>query len=271
MPDSMREIDDGCFEGCTGLLKVQLDPGLKRLGRAAFARCVKIEEMELPEGLTEIGDLAFDHCIGLADADENIIQRGVFYAHIGEKSELTVPEGCHRVASGAFAGNRRYRKISLPEETSEVGSGAFRRCENLEDVRILSPRVDRLGEDPFDGCRHLICLTACGTGPESFEEEAVRTAAALGFGRDYERYPQEIAVQYRSYIAGREEKIVKAAIDRQLTDSLRYFTDQWAIGAEVFPRILEYAQQKRRMEIVAVLLEYRKGLGTADAFSQYAL
>jgi len=86
-----------------------------------------------------------------------------------------------------------------------------------------------------------------------------------------DRYPEDIRTQYESYIKDNMEFLARRIIDEQLTDALQYLTAHQAIGKTEYPRILEYAQQKKTMEIVALLLEYRGQREDIDAFDKYAL
>ena len=64
---------------------------------------------------------------------------------------------------------------------------------------------------------------------------------------------------------------MQAAVDNQFLLSMKYFTDRDRMNTEEFNDILEYAQKKKAMEIVALLLEYRNRRGEMDLFDKYGL
>ncbi|MDD7035444.1 MAG: leucine-rich repeat domain-containing protein [Firmicutes bacterium] len=270
MPDSMEEVGGRCFEGCSGLERVNLSRNLARLGAYAFAGCGRLEDINL-RNIEEIGEGCFDRCIGLADDDNNIIRDGVFFFHVGNCREMSLPAEVEAVASGAFAGRRDFVKITVPESVTSVGGGAFRRCDRLEEIRILSTEVNELGERPFDGCRNLIRATVCGMRPEDFSEEDERTAAALGFCCEYGRFDGGMREAYEEYIRSRREEIALKAIDRGLTAAVGYLVHEGNLGREEYNRILEHAQQVKAMEILPVLLEYRSPEEDVNIFDRYSI
>ena len=205
----------------------------------------------------------------LADEHGFIVQDGTFYAYLGESTEVKVPEDVRKVASGAFAENRKYRRLFLPESVTEIGEGAFRGCGDLFELRILSGKVRTLGEDPFGGCRRLVTVTVPGMTTADFADVQEQTAAALGFCEKSTLYTPETAAAYRKYLEAEQERILKTAVNESLTDAVRYFTEQDMLSDTGYFEILEYAQNRKAMEIVAVLLDHRKKREDLDEFSRY--
>ena len=60
-------------------------------------------------------------------------------------------------------------------------------------------------------------------------------------------------------------------MDDQLTDAMSYLTAERLIPADQFAEVLEYAQKEKKMEIVAILLEYRNSWGGDDVFEKYSI
>ena len=65
LPNSVTEIGDLAFNGCTNLKLTELPDGLTKIGSDAFKRCTGITLAELPGGVTEIGQSAFYDCTGI--------------------------------------------------------------------------------------------------------------------------------------------------------------------------------------------------------------
>ena len=58
-------------------------------------------------------------------------------------------------------------------------------------------------------------------------------------------------------------------LKKKLLRAVKYFTDTDSIEQQELSEILEYAQQKRAMDIIALLLDYRNKHKEIDHFSKY--
>jgi len=124
MPETVKEISEGVFEGRANLTKITIGKNVTRIGARAFSGCVGLSEIVFEEGRSEdlvIEANAFEGCIGL-------------------------------------------RNIVLPEMTKSVGDNAFVNCTNLETVHIPasltaigSSAANAL--KIFDGCTSLSAIT----------------------------------------------------------------------------------------------------------------
>ena len=152
---------------------------------------------------------------------------------------------------------------------TEIGDGAFRSCESLFELRILSGKINNLGEDPFAGCDRLVTATVCGLSPYDFAEETQRTAAALGYCEKSRLFNGAVSGKCRKYAEDHLETILMKAVDEKLTDAVKFFTERDMLEDSVFYEVLEYAQKKKAMEIVAVLLDHRNSRTDMDEFSRY--
>jgi hypothetical protein len=232
----------------------------------------------MPRDIPEIGGGLFDGCTALADAEGYVIIDAVCYGYLGSSPMPDIPQGVQKIASGAFRDRKTFLHITLPVTAVAVGAGAFRDCLTLQTLRLPGTVTD-LGETPFAGCDKLCMVVAPGIAPGGFLDEIDRIHAALGFcdavGREGDaitQYPGEIATAYRSFVDAHTRALAKAAIDRDLLYAAAYFTNHVLIGAGDFPLILERAQQRKAMEIVTLLLDYKnKRLKEADVFEKYSL
>jgi hypothetical protein len=64
LPDSITDLGEFVFDGCTGLRHIELPAALKYLWGQTFARCAA-EEIVLPDGITAIPPYAFKECKNL--------------------------------------------------------------------------------------------------------------------------------------------------------------------------------------------------------------
>ncbi|MDE6511306.1 MAG: leucine-rich repeat protein, partial [Muribaculaceae bacterium] len=71
------------------------------------------------------------------------------------------------IPDGAFEGMDQLKDVIVPETITEIGSGAFAGCENIESLTL--PGVTSIGEGAFEGCGNLtsILLPSLGSGSAS--------------------------------------------------------------------------------------------------------
>ena len=64
-PDSVTEIGDFAFSGCTGLTSIVIPDSVTKIGSAAFWECTGLKSIVIGNSVTEIGNWVFDRCTGL--------------------------------------------------------------------------------------------------------------------------------------------------------------------------------------------------------------
>ena len=99
IPDEIRTIADGVFEGCAGISSVQLG-AITGIGKNAFAGCTRLASISLSENLESVGENAFSGCNGLSSV----------YCLNGTPAAI---------ASGAFSDCSEDLKIFVSEESYE--------------------------------------------------------------------------------------------------------------------------------------------------------
>jgi hypothetical protein len=65
IPDTVKEIGDWAFSGCTDLKKIVIPDSVRKIGEGAFNNCSSLENINLPAALKEIGKEAFGSCYKL--------------------------------------------------------------------------------------------------------------------------------------------------------------------------------------------------------------
>ena len=179
LPDSVTEIADQAFWGCTGLTQIALPAGLTKIETSAFSRCRGLTGIVLPPGLTQIASWAFTECTGLTriDLPASVTKIGdhAFYWCTG-LTEVTLPRvieigtdafrGCagltHVTAafpSAAFDANQRlaFTHVTVPAGTTEIAESAFDGCTGLVDVSFeaAAGTLVAIHEGAFEGCTRL--------------------------------------------------------------------------------------------------------------------
>ena len=167
IPDSMTEITDSMFSGCTQLRSVTIPNSVTKIGKSAFSGCSSLVSLEIPETVTQIGDKAFCQCSGLKKINlpKAITEIGeqTFYLCSGLVS-LNIPNSVEQIGKSAFSGCSGIKTITLPSKVSRIEPSTFASCTNLESVTLPYGLTD-IYANAFDGCTKL---SAC-TLPETLE------------------------------------------------------------------------------------------------------
>ena len=194
----------------------------------------------------------------------------MFYGAAQPLQELRLPDAVRAVASGACAGQLQCLRIDLGRGVQRVGRGAFSGCIALREL-VLPAAVTRLEADALEGCEALRSIIAPGLTPENFDARQL-LRAALGFCRGSARYAPDMTYRWRETALAHRQELLRLAVDWGMLDAVSWYTDGEQIPAAEFPALLEYAQQAKAMEIVALLLDYRQRvLAGADPFAQFEL
>ena len=67
IPNSVTEIDEVAFSGCSNLATLTIPDGVTKIGIRAFRDCSSLQSVDIPDGVTEIQMWAFEGCSGLTD------------------------------------------------------------------------------------------------------------------------------------------------------------------------------------------------------------
>ena len=174
--DSITEILESTFEGCSSLTKVTIPSTatITKIGRNVFKNCKKLDNITLPDTVVEIGEAAFYGCASLAHFT---MSKGV----------TEIPKdafsGCAKLSGIdtsciTFFGEYAFKGTAMTEAvinvdvvTRYVGSQSFRvgytfeNCTKLTKV-TFGPNVTELCSSMFSGCTALTSITL----PENLAE-----------------------------------------------------------------------------------------------------
>ncbi|MCR4645092.1 MAG: leucine-rich repeat domain-containing protein [Oscillospiraceae bacterium] len=177
MPAGLARVPEYAFRGCTSLSDVMLPEKLEVIGPEAFINCESLEEIAFPDTLRRIDYGAFRLCRSLARIrfPEQLESVGsdafcgtkyadgasLIYAgpHIlcgckPDTMSVTVPEGVHTIADGAFADQWYLKEVILPSTLRHIGFSAFSGCSSLREI-VLPAGMETIGSKAFMDCTHL--------------------------------------------------------------------------------------------------------------------
>ena len=126
-----------------GLTKVTISSGIETIGSEAFKDCKKLKEVTIEEGVRTIAYQAFYGCKSI--------------------KSLVIPASVETLAGnentfsdkGSFEGCSALASLKIGAKT--IGRGAFKGCENLEEVTI-EEGVKTIAYQAFYGCKSIKSL-----------------------------------------------------------------------------------------------------------------
>ena len=124
-----------------------------------------VRKVVLPETVTYIADGAF------YDSDD-------WSAKIHfELREIVLPQSLKTIGKNAFYHNYYLKKIDIPAGVTEIGAGAFAKCQNLSDITIRGENTLLHGGGESGGVRSLPALQGLGQASEQQGENDAGIAA----------------------------------------------------------------------------------------------
>ena len=180
VPDSVRELCEDCFNGCSGLRRVTFgsSSSLERIGDSCF-RCSGLEEVSIPDSVRDLGKSCFGLCtrlhrvtFGSSSSLErigiNAFETKVFGADgcywSCQLVEITIPDSVRELSRGCFAAcaSLRYVRFGSSSRLEKIGAEAFKAHGGLRvfvESRIVEihipDSVRELSDSCFKGCRNL--------------------------------------------------------------------------------------------------------------------
>jgi len=137
IPESVTVIGEGAFQNCTSLpIHFTLPEGVESVGSYAFRLCTGLSDFTAPESLTSIGRAAFQECTTLMLVD------------LGGVTQIPdcLFDGCTNLRMASFT--------NCLDGITDIGSYAFRNCENLSGV-TFDDTLSTIGDGAFQGCKEL--------------------------------------------------------------------------------------------------------------------
>ena len=163
IPDSVIEIGDHAF--CfTGLTKVTIPEGVRKIGSSAFWKCSNLTSIDIPNSVLEIGTNAFSYCSSVESihvAEDNpkyvsvnncLLTKDTHELVVGCKNSI-IPEDV-AIIQEAFQGCAQLSSIEIPNSVVSIGWHAFADCHSLVNVEIPNSVIE-IHADAFCGCRSL--------------------------------------------------------------------------------------------------------------------
>lgn len=171
--NSIEEIENEAFEGCTKLNTIKLPANLKYIGYAAFSNCTNLINVELPNSLTSINGRVFAGCKNLINISipnsVEYIGNSAFEECINLKN-IELSDSLTEIAGETFSDCYNLKDINLPDSITNIGFRAFKNCISLNTITIPTS-VKTFSDNIFEGCTNLKTIIL----PNTIEEFAFNT------------------------------------------------------------------------------------------------
>ena len=193
IPNSVMNIGDLAFYGCSGLTSVTIPNSVTSIGVAAFYYCNGLTSVTIGNSVESIGEAPFIYCGSLTSIvveDGNpvydsrnscnaIIETATNTLHSGCKTTI-IPNSVTSIGDCAFYGCSSLTSITIPNSVTSISTGAFAYCNNLFDVYCNAEKVPSTNSDAFyESYIESITLHV----PKSSVESYRTTEPWSGFGR----------------------------------------------------------------------------------------
>lgn len=204
IPADVTEIGSSAFSGCTNLAEINADdPQLHTIGTNAFKDCLSLTKLELSDNIQTIGADAFSGCpeglkiyCGAASDTAKAISRTPydFYTQVlgnefrmrwdgsgnvltllectGTRTIVTVPNGVHVIAAGAFdAMKNNLTEVTIPSTVSVIPGSLFDNFKALKTIILSGKDENGAGVQKLEARAIMNCpvLTSV-TIPDSVTE-----------------------------------------------------------------------------------------------------
>ena len=147
-------IAGNCFNGCGGLISINIPNSVKTIGWSAFFNCSSLTSVTIPNSVTTIEARTFCYCRSLTSVtipnSVNSIEDDVFHFCTGLTS-ITIPNSVISIRRCAFQGCTGLASITIPNSVASIGGEAFYDCTGLKSVTIGNS-VTTIGDDAFRRC-----------------------------------------------------------------------------------------------------------------------
>ncbi|MGO5078135.1 leucine-rich repeat protein [Oscillospiraceae bacterium LCP25S3_E3] len=126
IPNSVWNIREGAFKGCTGLTNIVIPDSVEYIGgkqgglyfAGAFEGCTGLKSVTIPGSVTEIGSYTFSNCTSL--------------------TSVTISNGVAEIGYSAFEGCTSLKSVTIPSTVTEIGyfDRAFNGCTSLKSITV---------------------------------------------------------------------------------------------------------------------------------------
>ena len=133
IPDNVKSIGYGAFNGFSGLTSITIGNSVTSIGGYAFYGCTGLKSIAIPDSVTSIGSYAFSGCTGLT-----VSGSATNVSMVAKQAEATsfsviITSGTS-IGEYAFGGCTELMSITIPDSVTSIGDDAFSDCTGLTSI-----------------------------------------------------------------------------------------------------------------------------------------
>lgn len=184
VPTSVESIMANAFSGCSNLVNVTLNNGLKSIGSSAFFG-TKISAITIPSSVTSLGVSVFEECSNLVNVT---FVNGSQIAEISDRlfykcrylRPFSIPATVTSLGDSAFSHCTYYlTSVVVPKAVTEIGSYCFEFASNLSSVLFeQDSNLAVIGTRAFAGLSRLESISI-PSGVTAFNTETFAGCESL--------------------------------------------------------------------------------------------
>jgi hypothetical protein len=196
IPDSVTNIGEKAFDGCSSLTSINIPKNVSKLtcwfGAFKFSKNIVLpnhvteieeglckefsllESIEVPDGVEVIGNNAFEGCTVLSDINMPKNLKKIGYDSFKDCkfiTSITLPKNVTEIGDSAFYGCLSLQSINVDEENEMFSSinGVLFNKEQTELIKFpenspiteytIPESVAKIADDAFDNCTSIISIT----------------------------------------------------------------------------------------------------------------
>lgn len=147
IPNSVKTIDIGAFDGCAGLMSITIPKSVTEIKLWAFVACSGLTSI-----IVEDGNNVYDsreNCNAIIETYSNTLIAGC--------KNTTIPPSVINIGSWAFSNCASLTNITIPQSVRKISDLAFSHCTGLTSITIPK-NVESIKSDAFRGCTNLISI-----------------------------------------------------------------------------------------------------------------
>ena len=161
IPHSVTEIHSSAFEGCNALTSITIPASVTEIGLCAFKNCTALTAVHTPS-LETWCNIRFGYTrvsLGYVGYSNPLCYAQNLYIENSNSpvTEIDIPNTVTAILDLAFSGWNG-TSIRIPESVTEIGHGAFTRCDSLVNITIPDS-ITMIGNGAFEDCNSLISVT----------------------------------------------------------------------------------------------------------------
>lgn len=140
--ESLREVGDFAFAGCTNLKTIETSPYFKDVdcGAAVFQGCTKLANVSWAH--IPLARAMFEGCVSILDASVHGTTVPALAFKDSGLMTIYVDEGVTSIGEGAFSGCTSLHRVTLPASLVSIARDAFKECPSIQTLTYAGSSTD---------------------------------------------------------------------------------------------------------------------------------